>query len=64
MQYTSGSEKSDIMPLGMKGWYSLHSVVNENKFWESIGALKAAGCGRDSGGADRENGRVILDIGF
>lgn len=31
------------MPLRVKGWYSLHSVVNENTFWESIGALKTAG---------------------
>lgn len=38
-----GVKSPTIMPLGMKGWYSLHSVVNENKFWESIGALKAAG---------------------
>lgn len=31
------------MPLHEKGWYSLHSVVNEDQFWESIGSLKAAG---------------------
>ena len=38
-----GVKSPTIMPLGKNGWYSLHSVVNENKFWESIGALKAAG---------------------
>ena len=38
-----GVKSPTIMPLEMKGWFSLHSVVNENKFWESIGALKAAG---------------------
>ncbi len=38
-----GVKSPTIMPLCAKGWYSLHSVVNENKFWESIGALKAAG---------------------
>ena len=38
-----GVKSPTIMPLEMKGWYALHSVVNENKFWESIGALKAAG---------------------
>lgn len=38
-----GVKSPTIMPLCIKGWYSLHSVVNENKFWESIGALKAAG---------------------
>ena len=38
-----GVKSPTVMPLREKGWYSLHSVVNENKFWESIGALKAAG---------------------
>lgn len=38
-----GVKSPTVMPLRMKGWYSLHSVVNENQFWESIGALRAAG---------------------
>ena len=38
-----GVKSPTVMPLQMKGWYSLHSVVNENRFWESIGALRAAG---------------------
>ena len=38
-----GVKSPTIMPLELKGRLSLHSVVNENKFWESIGALKAAG---------------------
>ncbi len=38
-----GVKSPTVMPLRMKGWYSLHSVVNENRFWESIGALRAAG---------------------
>ncbi len=32
-----------IMPLAKDGWSSLHSVINENKFWEVIGELKDAG---------------------
>lgn len=32
-----------IMPLAEKGWSSLHSVIDEEKFWEVIDQLKLAG---------------------
>jgi ATP phosphoribosyltransferase len=32
-----------IMPLAEKGWSSLHSVIDEDQFWEVIDQLKAAG---------------------
>lgn len=32
-----------VMPLAEKGWSSLHSVIDEDQFWEVIDALKAAG---------------------
>ncbi len=32
-----------ILPLAEEGWSSLHSVIDENKFWEVIDELKAAG---------------------
>ena len=32
-----------VMPLAAKGWYSLHSVVNENELWTKIRQLKAIG---------------------
>ncbi len=32
-----------ILPLNQKGWSSLHSVIEEDKFWNSIDALKSAG---------------------
>jgi len=32
-----------ILPLAQKGWSSLHSVINENQFWDVIYELKAAG---------------------
>ncbi len=32
-----------IMPLKQKGWSSLHTVINEDTFWEVIDRLKAAG---------------------
>ena len=32
-----------ILPLAQKGWSSLHSVIDEDKFWEVIDELKAAG---------------------
>ncbi len=38
-----GMKSPTIMPLGRQGWSSLHSVVNENDFWEKIGQLKSFG---------------------
>ncbi|MNK25731.1 ATP phosphoribosyltransferase [compost metagenome] len=32
-----------IMPLAKEGWSSLHSVINEDEFWEVIDKLKEAG---------------------
>ncbi len=32
-----------IMPLAQEGWSSLHSVIEENKFWRVIDDLKEAG---------------------
>lgn len=32
-----------ILPLAQKGWSSLHSVIDEGKFWEVIDQLKEAG---------------------
>jgi ATP phosphoribosyltransferase len=38
-----GMRSPTVMPLHEAGWFSLHSVVDEGEFWESIGQLKAAG---------------------
>src|SRR6185295_4861540 len=38
-----GMKSPTIMPLGRNGWSSLHSVVNENDFWEKIDQLKSLG---------------------
>jgi ATP phosphoribosyltransferase len=32
-----------VMPLAMKGWSSLHTVIKEDTFWEVIDRLKVAG---------------------
>lgn len=32
-----------VLPLAEAGWSSLHSVIDEDKFWEVIDELKAAG---------------------
>ena len=32
-----------VMPLAMKGWSSLHTVIKEDTFWEVIDRLKEAG---------------------
>jgi ATP phosphoribosyltransferase len=38
-----GMKSPTIMPLSRSGWSSLHSVVNENDFWEKIDQLKTFG---------------------
>jgi ATP phosphoribosyltransferase len=38
-----GMRSPTIMPLAEPGWSSLHSVINEDRFWEVIEQLKAAG---------------------
>ena len=32
-----------VLPLSQKGWSSLHSVIDEDSFWDVIDALKQAG---------------------
>jgi ATP phosphoribosyltransferase len=32
-----------VMPLAEENWSSVHSVIDEEKFWEVIDELKAAG---------------------
>lgn len=38
-----GMKSPTVTPLAEEGWSSLHSVIDENDFWEIIGKLKAAG---------------------
>jgi ATP phosphoribosyltransferase len=38
-----GMKSPTILPLAKEGWSSLHSVVNEEIFWEVIDQLKAKG---------------------
>ncbi len=38
-----GMKSPTILPLATKGWSSVHSVVEENQFWEIIEKLKAEG---------------------
>lgn len=38
-----GMKSPTVMPLAEKGWSSLHSVINEDRFWEVIEELKGAG---------------------
>jgi ATP phosphoribosyltransferase len=38
-----GMKSPTILPLAEKGWSSVHSVVNENEFWDIIERLKANG---------------------
>jgi ATP phosphoribosyltransferase len=38
-----GMKSPTIIPLARKGWSSLHSVVDENDFWERIDQLRSFG---------------------
>ncbi len=38
-----GMKSPTVMPLAESGWSSVHSVIDENDFWEVIGNLKRAG---------------------
>ena len=38
-----GIKSPTVMPLAEKGWSSVHSVINERDFWESVEKLKDAG---------------------
>src|SRR5690606_35970460 len=38
-----GMKSPTIIPLAREGWSSLHSVVDENDFWEKIDQLRAFG---------------------
>jgi ATP phosphoribosyltransferase len=38
-----GMKSPTIMPLATEGWSSVHSVLQENEFWENIEAIREAG---------------------
>jgi len=38
-----GMNSPTVLPLAQAGWSSLHSVISEDKFWDIIDELKAAG---------------------
>ncbi|MFN3301099.1 MAG: ATP phosphoribosyltransferase [Sediminibacterium sp.] len=38
-----GMKSPTVLPLATEGWSSVHSVLNENDFWNIIEQLKAAG---------------------
>ena len=38
-----GMRSPTVLPLADKGWSSIHSVINEDTFWENIEQLREAG---------------------
>ena len=38
-----GIKSPTVMPLATEGWSSVHTVLDEKRFWEIIGRLKAIG---------------------
>lgn len=47
-----GVKSPTVMPLAETGWCSVHTVIDEDHFWEIIGKLKAAGA----------QGILVMDI--
>ncbi len=43
MHFLPGMKAPTVMPLAKEGWCSLHSVINENDFWENIEKIRLAG---------------------
>lgn len=43
MDLLPGMRSPTVLPLAQEGWSSIHSVINEDDFWESIEKLRAAG---------------------
>jgi len=43
VQLLPGMKSPTVLPLYEKGWSSVHSVVNENEFWDIVGKLKEYG---------------------
>jgi ATP phosphoribosyltransferase len=43
VQLLPGIKSPTILPLYEKDWSSLHSVINENDFWEIVEKLKEYG---------------------
>jgi ATP phosphoribosyltransferase len=43
VQLLPGMKSPTVLPLYEKGWSSVHSVVNENQFWDIVGKLKEYG---------------------
>lgn len=42
-QLIPGIKSPTVMPLAEKGWSSVHSVINENDFWDVVERLRDAG---------------------
>jgi ATP phosphoribosyltransferase len=38
-----GMKSPTVLPLAQEGWSSIHSVIDEKRFWEIIGQLKVIG---------------------
>ncbi len=53
LQILPGLKSPTVMPLAEKGWISVHTVVEEGRFWETLHQLKAIGA----------QGILVMDIG-
>jgi len=38
-----GMRSPTVLPLAQEGWSSVHTVINKDRFWEVIDALREVG---------------------
>lgn len=43
LEVLPGIKSPTIMPLATEGWSSIHTVLDQKRFWDIIGKLKAIG---------------------
>ncbi len=53
LEVLPGLRSPTVMPLAEEGWVSVHTVVEESRFWETLHRLKAIGA----------EGILVMDIG-
>ena len=42
-EFNFSPKSPTVLPLEIEGWSSLHTVIDDDKFWESIDSIKEAG---------------------
>ena len=43
VQVLPGMKSPTVLPLALKGWSSIHTVLTEDEFWQHIEEIKSVG---------------------